>query len=446
SNMASLETLTRLSEPSIQGAQRAREIIKKAKESLEESKKDYRAICDMHPKLAFMLSENESQMQVCRRLESNLKRQLNDLETMNATKSQQAAEAQRELAMVIELLQSREVVEKEFRSPHPVGGSTNEDGSVNEPKKHTLYDHIDQDAVDVLEKTIADCLEQMGRLVEVDGRICAEALGDISKVDIPAAEEISVTWEGVKAIGTLVSESQAAVDEITQDSQSMDHHCDQLRDSIRDLEADGGVLSSEDYNVLLRDTNEIPAIVEDMNEALLDIQRRSEETHVRSLQYSAFYSDSQRQFDGIAQISQIIDGYLNSTSSSQAQFSQLLEKVEQSLGDIWGLVSWYRGFHNAYDALIGEVRRRRQAQKAMHAVVEDMRSRLEAVHMEEVKERAAFVDRFGPFLPSDLCPFIQDPPVQFVVEEVGDAERFASVQSHETRYSKLTVASGMPEQ
>ncbi|KAJ1802820.1 hypothetical protein LPJ75_006071 [Coemansia sp. RSA 2598] len=434
--MASLEIVARLSEPSIQGAQTARELVKKANESLEQSRRDHEKICELHPRLAFLISENQVQSEVCRRLESSLKQHQKDLETMVGTKEQQADELQREMAMVIELLKNREVVEREFRSPHTADKT---DGA--EQKKHTLYDHIDQDAVDTLERSVVECLEELRRIGETDGVLCKEALDKVAAVELSAAEDISVTWEGVHGIGELVAESQSTVEEITQDSQSMDHHCDQLRGTIRELEAEGGVLSTDDYNVLLRDTNEIPAIVDDMREALLSIQRRTDETHVRFLQYSTFYSDNRRQFEAIARISEAIDGYVAAAAASQTQFGGLSARLERSLEDTWGLVSWYRNFHSSYDSLIAEVHRRRQMQSKLHALVEDMRSRLEAIHMEEVRERAAFVDRFGPFLPSDLCPFIQDPPARFSVEEVGAGERLASVVSHETRQSRGSESS-----
>ncbi|KAJ2707839.1 hypothetical protein FB645_000401 [Coemansia sp. IMI 203386] len=431
--MASLEIVARLSEPSIQGAQRARELVKKANESLEQSRRDHEKICEMHPKLAFLISENQAQSEVCRRLEDGLKRHQKDVDMVVDTKGRQAEELQREMAMVIELLKSREVVEREFRSPHVA----DDNGVV---PKHTLYDHIDQDAVDVLERSVVECLGELRSIGETDGKLCRETLGKIANVELPMAEDISVTWDGVHGIGALVAESQSVVDEIMQDSQSMDHHCDQLRGTIRELEAEGGVLSTDDYNVLLRDTSEIPAIVDDMQEALESIQRRTEETHVRYLQYSAFYSDNRRQFEAITQISQAIDSYVSLAASPQTQFGLLSVQLERSLEDTWGLVSWYRNFHSSYDGLIAEVHRRRQMQGRLYAVVEDMRSQLDNMYMEEVRERAGFVDRFGMFLPSDLCPFIQDPPMQFTVEEVGDGERLASVMSHETtRHSKKSA-------
>ncbi|KAJ2239788.1 hypothetical protein GGH97_004897, partial [Coemansia sp. RSA 475] len=125
----------------------------------------------------------------------------------------------------------------------------------------------------------------------------------------------------------------------------------------------------------------------------------------------------------------------------QMQYAALASAVDTALEDMWGLVSWYRQFHSAYDGLIAEVHRRRQAQRELLGAIEDMRARLDAVHVEELRVRAAFVDREGPFLPSDLCPFIQDPPPRYTIEEAGDAGRFASVQSHETRYSKHIVDS-----
>ncbi|KAJ2044472.1 hypothetical protein GGI08_007094 [Coemansia sp. S2] len=438
--MATLEKLARLSEPSIQGAQLVREIVSSAEESLSQSERDYAAIYEIHPKLGFLISDNQTQSKLCISLVDGLSQHLLDLESSVTQRRQQAGELRREMAMVIELLKSREVVEREFRSPPNITG------------KHTLYDHIDQDAVDELSRRTGEGLEEFEAVAESDGARCKLALEEAGGVDLHNSEDISITWSAVSAIRELVEGSKRAAAEIAQDSRSMDHHCDQLRDTIRDLEADESdtgdqLLSLDDYNVLLRDTNEIPAIVEDLREVLADIQRRAEEINVRYLQYSAFYQENLRKFAAIARISAAVAKYVEATRESQARYAELIADIDSGLEDTWSLVSWYRNFHSAYDSLIAEVHRRRQAQKVLYAAVEDMRSRLDGMYLEEMRLRTTFVEKSGPFLPSDLCPFIQDPPAGFVVEEVegegARVDRFASVQSHETRYSKQASTMGV---
>ncbi|KAJ2081930.1 hypothetical protein H4R24_001962 [Coemansia sp. RSA 988] len=425
--MATLDQLTRLSEPSIQGAQRIKEIVKDAEELLQQSQHDHKSICETHPRLAFLIVENQSQLKLCRSLESNLKKHLADLTATTQLKEQQADDLRREMKMIIELLKSREVVEREFRSPHP----PKDEGQA--PLKHTLYDHIDQTAVDALETRVKECLEELRSISKTDSAQCTLTLKEISDIDVPMAEDISVTWEGVESIGGLVAETQKAKDEIAQDLHSMEHRCDQLRDTIRDLEAEGGVLSMDDYNVLLRDTSEIPGIVGELQEMLQEVQRRTDEINVRYLQYNAFMGENSRAFVAVARIADISQRYVETVAESQGRYAGLMTAVDAALEDMWGLVTWYRQFHSAYDGLIGEVHRRRQAQRELLSTVEDMRARLDAAHVDEMRMRAAFVDREGLFLPSDLCPFIQDPPASFVIEEAADRGRFVSVQSHETR-------------
>ncbi|KAJ2001337.1 hypothetical protein GGI04_003781, partial [Coemansia thaxteri] len=259
--MATLEKLARLSEPSIQGAQLVREIARAADQSLTQSQADYAVIYELHPKLGFLISHNQAQTRLCHTLTDRLTIHLTDLPNSVAQRLQQAGESRKEMSMVIELLKSREVVEREFRSPP----TTATDG------RHTLYDHIDQDAVDELSQRIGAGLEELEGIAESDEAACRQALSDARAADIRDAEDISVTWSAVAAMKELVEESQSAVAEIQQDLQSIEHHCDQLRDTIRDLEAaesdtDSQLLNLDDYNVLLRDTNEIPAIVADLRE------------------------------------------------------------------------------------------------------------------------------------------------------------------------------------
>ncbi|KAJ2781856.1 hypothetical protein H4R18_002619 [Coemansia javaensis] len=436
--MATLEKLTRLSEPSIEGAQAVRELAKEAEELLAQSRQDHGLICEMHPQLAFLLAENQDQLRLCASLERGLRRHLEELESSAQTKRQQADGLRREMAMVVELLKSREVMEKELRSQQPAAAAA---GGGEAGQKHTLYDHIDQEAISTLDVRVREGLDELQAIAQADAARCAAALERIGGIAVPEAEDIRVTWEGVGAIGQLVAESQGAADEIAQDLQSMDRHCDQLRDTIRAVEAEGGVLSMDDYNVLLRDTSEIPGIVAELREVVAGVRRRADEINVRRLQYSAFLDESRRRFEAIAQMAAAGQQYAAAAGASQARYAELAAAADGALKDTWELVAWYRQFHSAYDALIAEVHRRRQQHRELLGAVEDMRARLDAMHRDEVRRRAAFVASDGPYLPSDLCPFIHDPPPRFGVEEAGDAAHFASVQSHETRYTRAADAS-----
>ncbi|KAJ1796044.1 hypothetical protein LPJ59_003988 [Coemansia sp. RSA 2399] len=433
--MATLEKLTRLSEPSIQGAQRAKEVIKKAKQALEQSCDDYKNIYDMHPKLAFLIADNQ--------IKVRMKQYLDQIESTVRERKQRAEEYEREMAMVIELLKSREVAEKELHSQYlastsMTGGGGGGNGAT---KKHTLYDHIDQEAVSSLEARTHQCISQLDDVSNENSELSKAAIERLDEIDIPTPEDISVTWAGVRDIERLVEESQRVVSDMEQDLASVDRHCDQLRDTIRDLEADGeSVLSIDDYNVLLRDTEEIPAIVTEMQAMLDGIQQRADETNVRSLQYTAFFDDNKRQFGIVARVASVSSEFAYAAAESHRQLEGVVDEAEAALNDTLGLISWYRGFHSAYDSLIEEMQRRRHVQRQNQAEMDDMRNRLEAMYVDEVRARADFVDRAGPFLPSDLCPFIQDPPSYFSVEEASDAARLTSVLSHETRYSKAASA------
>ncbi|KAJ2244069.1 hypothetical protein GGI13_006373, partial [Coemansia sp. RSA 455] len=204
--MATLEKLARLSEPSIQGAQLVREIVSSAEESLSQSERDYAAIYEIHPKLGFLISDNQTQSKLCISLVDGLSQHLLDLESSVTQRRQQAGELRREMAMVIELLKSREVVEREFRSPPNITG------------KHTLYDHIDQDAVDELSRRTGEGLEEFEAVAESDGARCKLALEEAGGVDLHNSEDISITWSAVSAIRELVEESKRAAAEIAQDS------------------------------------------------------------------------------------------------------------------------------------------------------------------------------------------------------------------------------------
>ncbi|KAK9474884.1 autophagy protein Apg17-domain-containing protein [Dipodascopsis tothii] len=85
------------------------------------------------------------------------------------------------------------------------------------------------------------------------------------------------------------------------------------------------------------------------------------------------------------------------------------------LGDLSGLVAYFKMFLQSYDALVLEVLRRQKAHAKMERVVEDAVERLKALHYDEVAARDAFHAERGSFLPSELWTGLADPPLGFEV-------------------------------
>ncbi|KAJ2845579.1 hypothetical protein GGI22_006511, partial [Coemansia erecta] len=146
-----------------------------------------------------------------------MKQYLEQIETTVTERKQKAEEYEREMAMVIELLKSREVAEKELHSQYLASTSMTGGGGNGATKKHTLYDHIDQDAVSLLEARARQCIGQLDEVSNENSELSKAAIERLNEIDIPTPEDISVTWAGVRDIERLVKESQRVVSDMEQD-------------------------------------------------------------------------------------------------------------------------------------------------------------------------------------------------------------------------------------
>ncbi|KAK2823889.1 hypothetical protein FQN49_007516 [Arthroderma sp. PD_2] len=92
------------------------------------------------------------------------------------------------------------------------------------------------------------------------------------------------------------------------------------------------------------------------------------------------------------------------------------ERMNSGMADLTDLRGLYMGFLDAYDGLILEVARRMSAKKAAEDILNDTRSRLDALYEKDVQAREAFRIDQGDYLPSDIWPGLSIGPSRVVFQ------------------------------
>jgi len=83
----------------------------------------------------------------------------------------------------------------------------------------------------------------------------------------------------------------------------------------------------------------------------------------------------------------------------------------------------YTSYQFSYNKLLIELARRRQYREAAENIVRGMMAQLEAMTEEEHIVRQEFNAEHGQYLPSDLCPSIENPPTKWeIVSYNGEPE------------------------
>ncbi|KAG0368561.1 hypothetical protein BGZ54_001691 [Gamsiella multidivaricata] len=167
----------------------------------------------------------------------------------------------------------------------------------------------------------------------------------------------------------------------------------------------------EELDVLDSDTAEVLVIIEELEESLALVQATSEEIGVREHLYTMAYQEAAVFFKKIEALEPELVQMVEAFRSAEG-LEEDFDATEKLISEINGLAIWYEEFHNSYGALTVEIVRRHQAHEAQQRLVNDFVSH-------EMNRRAVFSEMHGKFLPVDLCPSFDDPPVQYEVVSHG---------------------------
>ncbi|KAG8905040.1 autophagy protein 17 [Tulasnella sp. 403] len=186
-------------------------------------------------------------------------------------------------------------------------------------------------------------------------------------------------------------------------------------------------LADEDMQMFTRDTEELPAILADIEEAASQVNAIHE--RVRTMLNAL--TESVSKFAGVMDL---LDN-LADDMSAKLQEQQLVEAsppavmtqtyaihetLEERLTSLDELSQTYLAYHHAYRKLLLEMDRRRRNREMLEELVHDMVEKLDQLRDDEMAQRERFFAEQGQFLPDDLCPFVADRPVRWVVEFEGD--------------------------
>jgi len=115
----------------------------------------------------------------------------------------------------------------------------------------------------------------------------------------------------------------------------------------------------------------------------------------------------------------IMDAMLEDHTQLQNDAAFVHQTLETRYMGLRELEEMYHSYQLAYDHLILEMDRRSQYRNAVQSLVDDTTARLQALRTEEMEARERFIHDHGRFLPEDLCPYIPDLPLMYVLDQEG---------------------------
>ncbi|EMD34082.1 hypothetical protein CERSUDRAFT_107843 [Gelatoporia subvermispora B] len=218
----------------------------------------------------------------------------------------------------------------------------------------------------------------------------------------------------VPSIDDIFSSQEAASAKMAGHLESLAAHYDQMSDALSLSEA-GEEYTEDDLQDMNRDTDELPAIIAELEESILSIEATNNQLLGVKKAAQQQLETHRQTLDDLDELGEIMTEMLERQQDVEAESSKQLALMHQHLMTIEGLQHRFTSYQYAYNKLLLELARRRQYQDAAERIVEGMISQLDAMTEEERLLREEFNAEHGQYLPEDVCLFIQNAPTRWTV-------------------------------
>ncbi|KAK0200917.1 autophagy-related protein 17 [Desarmillaria ectypa] len=273
----------------------------------------------------------------------------------------------------------------------------------------TLRDFVDDRAIDEIMDTLEDERTVLDDILGKTDEFPEVLRSTITSIRNLLPDEVPPT-----AIESHLNSQDEIIHSMAALLVSLTGHYDQMAGALRDSEA-GEAFSDGDLQEMHRDTEELPAIMADLEHYIASVKAVYDT-------FVSFKSSSQAQLDSLHDIlddldelGNIMTEMLETQDSVEVECEEKLSELHQQLFTIENLHERFVLYRTAFGKLVLEIERRRVYSEAAENIVRGMNAQLEAMTDEERLVREHFNAEHGAHLPEDICLFIGNPPTQWEV-------------------------------
>ncbi|KAI9882468.1 MAG: hypothetical protein M1823_005785 [Watsoniomyces obsoletus] len=345
-------------------------------------------------------------------------------------------------------------------------------------EQRTLHDFVDEDGVEMLKAGLQECVarRQAGHdefdkiLQQFDSEIQAVRLS----LEIRPAPSSSGGGDALReAMPSILQTLESHAQEMAALLESLVQHFDLCVTALKHTEGGGAAaqnitndlptdvnvqqddrsaaplepISDEDrtemLTVLAKDAAELEDVVLEIRDRLGEMEAQSEDLTSHMNELAAANANTSTAFDRLEEAGSHLSDYIRHGEEFQKKWDEQKRQIDERMEEMENLREFYHGFLTAYDGLLIEVGRRREAQKRMEMVVRDAMTKLDQIYHgtllpfhilagiwtqmclseDDLAEREAFRLDQGDFLPSDIWAGLMDAPIQFEFNRIDTETR-----------------------
>lgn len=280
-------------------------------------------------------------------------------------------------------------------------------------KSDTLYDLVTTDILEQLnskDKDVNDiCRNCVAELKERERMVLNKIksfMADFNRLESKTTSLNDNTW-----VDPLLEEIYTYEEEIASLIESVTGHYDQCS---RGLQVSNGELKipEEDqrelFQVLAKDFNELPDVINDIEETFGDIETRC----TKIIDFNKDHTLLEQITKLLKSLTQFGEHDLKSTKQMITSHTITIVKVANEVGEKCQeskqIITHYQQFTRAYYSLILEIHRRQETKMQIEKVLQETKSKLMQIQDDDYRKRNQFLSLNGAFLPSDLYLGIND--------------------------------------
>ncbi|CAG8667499.1 7889_t:CDS:10, partial [Dentiscutata heterogama] len=377
----------------------------KADTFVKECRNDIENIEIIYPKLRFIWSELGVQVQTVQKLKKIAAKQNGILQEFYANKEQELSIIIDKLDNTLESLRHKHVDpairENAIAIERAIARENNSNilgdlekgiefdlkNKKDSGEKAYLYDYVEEQSIQDLKVKTQEEQKQLDEMI-LNNSISPEKSG----IDLSREKFIALEQEANSMAETLVS---------------LARNYDQVSAALKACQLHADASLNLDISVLEKDTGLLQPIVQELQEGLQYIESLSEEVRAINRFYCASYDEANKLFSELDNFGSSFESFSNTIKELEADFEKSNVIVDRLLDELLNLNMVYEEFSRAYDHMIIEIDRRHRIKEQHEKLLEDYSNKLEALYLDESRQRDLFFQNHGRYLPIDLCPPIQ---------------------------------------
>jgi len=212
----------------------------------------------------------------------------------------------------------------------------------------------------------------------------------------------------------ILSTQEHWTTEMANQLEGLAEHFEKMEVALRESEA-GETFSEGDIQEMMRDAEELPVILAELEHAWKAVERSLEELLSANQTSQQYLQKHRSTLEDLEELGDIMDDMLRRQDEIETDCNSRLDTLHQNLVAIEDLIRQFNAYRLSYGKLLVEIARRRQYKEAAENIVRSMMAQLEAMSDEERLVRESFNAEHGAHLPSDLCLYIENPPTRWQV-------------------------------